>query len=331
MGRSQLYRAALLGTALALPTRARAQDVGRFRFAWVRAENTGTCPDGPALAREVARRLGRDPFVAADAPSIEASVQRDGARWVARLVVRDADDSPVGVREFTSDAADCAPIAAAITLGVALSIDPEAALRPPAPPTPPPPPPPRPPPPPAPRVIRSPEVPWPRRAGASLRAVGSLGLLPSVAPGVSLAVEGPIVGRLRWSVGLLYLPDSGLSTAQGSFAFGLVAAWAAPCLDVWRASRASLTACAGVDVGALRSVVLRGDPSTVGERPWAAAFAGLRVRARLVGPLAGELGVEAVVPFVRDRFFAGGPTRDTAFQQDVAAGLAFAGLGLQFP
>ncbi len=330
MGRSKLGVAALLGTVLTAPVLALAQDAGRFRFAWVRDESAEHCPDGPAIAREVTRRLGRDPFAASDAPSIEASVRRDGPRWTARLVVRDADDASLGVREFTSDAPDCAPIAAAITLGVALSIDPAAALRPPPPPTPPAPAP-APPPPPAPRVLRPPETPWSRRAGVSLRALGAVGLLPSVAPGVALAAEGPIVGRLRWSVGLLYLPDSGLVTARGSFAFGLVAAQAAPCLDLWRVPRASLTGCVGVELGALRSAVLRGDPSTVGERPWAAAFAGLRLRARLLGPLAGELGVEAVVPLVRDRFFEGGPARDTAFQQASLAGVAFAGLGIQFP
>jgi hypothetical protein len=327
VGRSKLCDAALLGTVLTVPVHALAQDAGRFRFAWVRDESAEHCPDGPAIAREVARRLGRDPFAAADAPSIEASVRRDGPRWTARLVVRDATDASLGVREFTSDAADCAPIAAAITLGVALSIDPAAALRPPPPPTPPTPAPT----PPAPRVVRPPETPWSRRAGVSLRALGAVGLLPSVAPGVALAAEGPIAGRLRWSVGLLYLPDSGLVTSRGSFAFGLVAAQLAPCLDLWRVPRASLTGCVGVELGALRSVVLRGDPSTVGERPWAAAFAGVRLRARLLGPLAGELGVEAVAPLVRDRFFEGGPTRETAFQQGVLAGVAFAGLGIQFP
>lgn len=329
MGRSKLGVAALLGTVLTAPPSALAQETGRFRFAWARDESAEHCPDGPTIAREVTRRLGRDPFVTDDAPSIEASVRRDGPRWTAHLVVRDASDASLGVREFTSDAPDCGPIAAAITLGVALSIDPAAALRPPPPPTTPPSPPS--PPPAPPRVILPPETPWSRRAGVSLRALGALGLLPSVSPGVALSAEGPIVGRLRWSVALLYLPDSGLVTSRGSFAFGLVAAQLGPCLDLWRPPRASLTGCVGVELGALRSVVLRGDPSTVGERPWVALSAGLRLRARLLGPLAGELGVEAVAPLVRDRFFEGGPARDTAFQQGPLAGVAFAGLGIQFP
>lgn len=69
----RLSGAALLCAALALPLPTAAQPVGRFRLAWVRDEGAGRCPDGPAIAREVTRRLGRDPFVAADAPSIEAS------------------------------------------------------------------------------------------------------------------------------------------------------------------------------------------------------------------------------------------------------------------
>lgn len=129
----RLSGAALLAAALVLPSPSAAQQVGRFRFAWARDEGAGRCPDGPAIAREVTRRLGRDPFVTDGAPSIEAAVQRRDGRWVARLVVRDADDARVGVREFISEAADCGPIASAVTLGTLLSIDPEATLRVPAP------------------------------------------------------------------------------------------------------------------------------------------------------------------------------------------------------
>jgi hypothetical protein len=312
-----------------------AQGVGRFRFAWARDDGADRCPDGPSIAREVARRLGRDPFVSADAPSIEASVQRTGGRWIARLVVRDADDSRLGAREFTSEAADCGPVAAAIALGVALSIDPVAALRAPRPPEPTPAPPT---PAPAvaaptapPRVVRAPETPWPRRAGVSARAVAAFGLLPGAAVGASIAAEGPIGGRWRWSAGFMYLPESGLERPAGGYAFGLVAAWAGPCFDAWRTAGASLTGCAGVDVGALRAVVRRGDPSTVGERPWVAGFVGGRLRGRVWGPLALELGGELTVPFVRDRFLEPGDPRPTAFQQPPVAGVVFGGAGLQFP
>lgn len=130
---------------------------------------------------------------------------------------------------------------------------------------------------------------------------------------------------------MMYFPDAALATAAGSYSFGLVAAWVAPCFDAWRTAGASLTGCAGVDAGAMRSVVLRGDPSGVGERPWVALFAGVRLRGRLAGPLAGELGAELTAPLVRDRFFEGGAARATAFQQGNVAVVAFAGVGVQFP
>jgi hypothetical protein len=318
-----LSGAALLGAALLLPSPSAAQQLGRFRFAWTRDEGAGRCPDGPAIAREVTRRLGRDPFVTDHAPSIEASVQRRDGRWIARLVVRDADDARVGVREFTSEAADCGPIASAVTLGTVLSIDPEAALRVP--------------PPvvvaPAPAALARPRpvAPWSRRGGVSARALLGLGIVPGAAPGVAIAAEGPITRRLRWSAGMMYFPGAGLATTAGSYAFGLVAAWVAPCFDVWRSAGASLAGCAGVDVGAIRSVVLRGDPAGVGERPWVALFAAARLRGRLAGPLAGELGAELTAPLVRDRFFEGGAARATAFQQGNVAGVVFAGVGVQFP
>jgi hypothetical protein len=165
----------------------------------------------------------------------------------------------------------------------------------------------------------------------SARALLGLGIVPGAAPGVAIAAEGPITRRLRWSAGMMYFPGAGLATTAGSYAFGLVAAWVAPCFDVWRSAGASLAGCAGVDVGAIRSVVLRGDPAGVGERPWVALFAAARLRGRLAGPLAGELGAELTAPLVRDRFFEGGAARATAFQQGNVAGVVFAGVGVQFP
>ena len=88
---------------------------------------------------------------------------------------------------------------------------------------------------------------------------------------------------------------------------------------------------AGAGSGALSAVVLQGEPSAPGERPWAAAFASLRLRGRIWRGLAAEAGVEGLAPLVRDRFHQGGAERATAFQQAPVAGVAFAGLGAQFP
>lgn len=332
MGCDRRATLALVFAALAFPLGASAQESGRFRLAWARDEGAERCPDGPSIEREVTRRLGHDPFVRSAAPSIEASVRRTDTQWIARIVVRDASDVQVGVREFTSETPDCTAIALAVTLGVALSIDPEAALRPPPPVTPPPPPPPPPPP-----AVRPPPVPrelvWARAAGLTLRGVAGVGYLPSAGFGVSLAAEGPIKARWRWTLGTTWLPETALTTPAGTFGFSFAAVSLGPCFDVWRARVMSLTACAGPSLGALRAVVRQGAPSNPGDQAWLAIFLSARFRVRVVGPLGAEAGFEANASVPQHRFTDG--TRrpdgnDTVFQQSPVAIRAFVGLGLQF-
>ncbi len=309
-------------------TAAGAQETGRFRYAWARDEGAERCPDGPTIARDVARRLGRDPFVTVSgAPSIEAMVRREGSSWVARLVVRDAGGGLVGTREFTSTSADCTAIASAVTLGVALSIDPEAALRPPpteAPPT-------------AQRVTPpdvspariTPPTPWWRRASASARVSVMAGLLPGAGVGLSLGAEGGPLPLLRVGAGMSFFPES--ATTSGAYAFGLATGWVTACLEPWRGVRAALGFCARVDVGALQAVVMRGIPLGAGQQVWGAVTLAPRLRLHIAGPIAAELGVEAMVPFARHRFNV---DRNTVFQQGVGGSFValggFLGLALQF-
>ncbi len=309
-------------------TGAGAQETGRFRYAWARDEGAERCPDGPAIARDVARRLGRDPFVTVSgAPSIEAMVHREGSAWVARLVVRDAGGALVGTREFTSTSADCTAIASAVTLGVALSIDPEAALRPPPTEAPP-----------APRLVTPPEVaparvapptPWWRRAGASARASVMTGLLPGAGVGVTLGAEGGPLPLLRLGAGMSFFPES--TTASGAYAFGLTTAWVAACLEPWRGARAAFGFCARVEAGALQAVVMRGIPRGAGQQVWGAGTVSARLRLHVAGPVAAELGLEATAPFARHRFNVDG---NTVFQQGVEGSFValggFVGVALQF-
>jgi len=309
-------------------TAAGAQETGRFRYAWARDEGAERCPDGPSIAREVARRLGRDPFVTVSgAPSIESMVRREGSSWVARLVVRDASGGLVGTREFTSTSADCTAIASAVTLGVALSIDPEAALRPP----------PAEALPPARQAVTPPEVlllsrgviPWWRRPVVSARVSVVAGLLPGAGVGVTLGVEGGPLRLLRLGAGMSFFPES--ATASGAFAFGLTTGWVAACLEPWSGARAAMGFCARVDAGALQAVVRQGIPVGAGQRAWGAATVSARLRVHLAGPVAAELGLEAMAPFARHRFFVGG---NTVFQEGAGGSFValggFFGLALQF-
>lgn len=314
-------------TAGALAARtAGADPVGRVRLAWVRGEGADRCPDAPSLAREVTRRLGRDPFADDAVASIEAEVARVETRWVARLHHR-SDDPSAGTdtRALVSEAADCAPIAEAVALAIAIAIDPDAALRPA-------PPPPAAPPPAAPPPLDRPPLPLPRRTrggSVTLRVVGALGLLPGVAAGASVATEGPIAGRWRWGAGMLLLPLARTATPDRGQAFGLTAGWLSGCVDIVEFSAASLGTCLGVLVGVIDAVAYQGLPLQPGAYPWAGVSAAARLRARLAGPWAFEAGLELVAPLVRHDFVVGG-TQATLFQQATVAGAGFAGLGVQF-
>jgi predicted dinucleotide-binding enzyme len=102
-----------------------------------------------------------------------------------------------------------------------------------------------------------------------------------------------------------------------------------PTVVVAAAKDLSLAAFAGVYAGALHTVVLRGNPGGPGDQAWAAALLGMRLRARITGPLMAEVGVEGLAPLVRHRFFDGN-SGETVFQQSPVAVTAFAGVGLLF-
>lgn len=322
--------AALVGAASPLP--AHAQEIGRYRLAWTRDESASACPPQPDIAREVTRRLRRDPFVPGEGPSIEANVRRDGTRWVARLVVRDAAGQTLGARSYTSEASDCGAIAEAVSLGVSLSIDPEAALRPPAPePTPSPPAPtptptPAPTPAPLPATVRA--AGWHRSVGVHARGAVITGLLPGAAFGASLSADFPLPWRLRATVAFTWLPEVGAALRGERFAFGLSSGALGLCADLWRGSASALAACAAVHVGALHAVVHQGVPTSPGAQPWAAAGLGVRFRGRIAGPLSAEAGVEALASLARPRFLQGG--RGTVFEPEPVSVVGFVGVGLQF-
>ncbi len=128
---------------------------------------------------------------------------------------------------------------------------------------------------------------------------------------------------------MLFVPEVSASTARSSYAVGLSAAWVAAGIDLLRTKDLSLAAFAGVYAGALHTVVLRGNPGGPGDQAWAAALLGLRLRARITGPLMAEVGAEGLAPLVRHRFFDGN-SGETVFQQSPVAVTAFAGVGLLF-
>ena len=333
--------------------RANADPTSQVRLVWVRGERTLDCDDRATIARRVVERLGRDVFSESASRSIEGVIQHEGERWDAHLYVREADGSLFGSRYLTSTAPDCGALDAAVTLAIALAIDPDAALRPaaasspaaamPGPAAPSPQAPPLIPTSPvsrlpetpstAPRLAApvSPKAPEPPRGGslsATARVLVAAGILPGAAAGAALSADGPAGSRFQGTGGLLYFPEA--RNAAGDFAFGLTAGWLGVCAEPWAAGRIAVAICGKILLGAIHAVVCVLAPDQPGDRAWSGASLSVGARFRIVGPLIAELGAEALVPLASWQFKVLDSSRPV-FQQAPVAGLGFAGLGVSIP
>jgi hypothetical protein len=356
---------AAAGVVAASPVaRAETEPTETVRLVWVRGERTESCEDGAAIARRVVARLGKNVFSESSPRSIEGVIQHEGEHWEAHLYVRDSGGILVGSRDLSSEGPDCGAIDAAATLAIVLTIDPDAALRPPqSVPSPAPAPPPRPamplaahstsgltgapafatPPAPGtrPPITALPDRPAerPRRpppsspssseaAVISVRALVAGGLLPAVSAGVALSAEVPVQGKLSFSVGLFYFPE--VRTPSADSAFGLTAGWLGACARPWQGSRIALSSCLKLLLGAIHSVVFVRDPYQPGDQPWGGASLSAQARVRLFGSLHAELGGEIIAPVARQRFAAQGQA-GTIFQEGPVAGAGFAGFAWSIP
>lgn len=347
-----------LGSAISV--RAHAEEGPLVRLSWVRGEGAEGCIDGEALARDVARRLGREPFGEPAAQRLEGLVVREGTRFVARLYERDASGALTGSRTIESEGADCPSLSSALGLAVALAIDPDAALAPaPAP---------------APGAAPAPapdssESPSPepasesparpaasgdaaagtptaassREAGRDLAPPGerspiaSIGaallltvdLVPGLAPGMSIRADGVLSGPLHLTLGALATPEQ-RTDARTSADFGFS----------WFAARAGLSLVTAIGplslavevaglVGSITAVVYSPIPAAPGGRLWGGLEVAGRLVLSLVGPLFAELAVGAIVPFVRHAFRVEGRT-DVEFQEGPVVPVFSFGLGLHF-
>jgi hypothetical protein len=121
---------------LALAGTARAE--ASAQHSWTRGEGAETCATRAEIARRVAARLGRDPFVVRageDSLALEGLVDRaPGGAYRARIYAEPAGCAsapcPRVVRELTGDAASCASLDGAVVLALALTIDPSRAREP---------------------------------------------------------------------------------------------------------------------------------------------------------------------------------------------------------
>lgn len=165
----------------------------------------------------------------------------------------------------------------------------------------------------------------------SLGAALSYGLVPGVGMGVVLGGDLPIDGRFRLGLRALLLPATRVELLGTAVEVGLTAGIVTLCYELMRGRLAALGGCAGVGVGAIAPAVLQGEARGAGQQLWAAVSLQPRLRVQLVGPLAAELGVDALVPLVRHVFYVGGPVGPaTAFQQSPVTVVATFGLAMHF-
>src|SRR5262249_42045560 len=92
---------------------------------YVRGDGAEGCPNEETLRSAVAARLGYDAFREADARTIRAAIAREKRGPYPVLLERIGPDSvAAGQRELTSASADCDEVFLAMTLAIAIAIDP---------------------------------------------------------------------------------------------------------------------------------------------------------------------------------------------------------------
>ncbi len=326
------------------------------RLSFVRSASATDCIAAQALEREIARRMGRDPFNGPPHQWIEGVIDADDGYYTVQLFERDSDGKTLGSRRFRELAGDCHHLDDAIVLAVALIIDPAAELLPadapnavskatsdaapaaqePQRPVAPPP------------TIRAVEPETPRPSGAAALgrskrishsapalvtadAVAVHGVLPGLAPGVELVSVLPIDAASLYGLRLsaFYLPEVQQSTG-GQFGYGLTALEAGAC-RAFANQGLRWFGCAALGAGAVHVVVHRPAPLEPGDRLWVA----LRVEAGLDLHLAGPVWAEMrLFDLIAPRRWAFRVKTDgaeqTAFAQAfLMPGAAF-GLGLHF-
>lgn len=307
-------------------------DAPPAKLVYERGPGAEACPDEAGLRRDVAARLGHDPFVESADRTVAAKIVKDGAKLRATIELKDATGKVTGARSLESKQLDCKELAAAMSLAITLAIDPLAGSAPPKPSasasesaSAPPPPPPSvsvtapPPPPPSATVPPPPPPPPPALEGlrVSLGAFGGIGFAPSANLGFVAAVG---YRARRWSLELEGRRDlpSTAEVGAGTATSSILGVSIVPCLV-----RGPLGVCALLSFGALQAsggdvVTPRSDTAF-----WAAAGIRLAAEMPLWGPLAIGVHADGLAPFVKTTLRLNG--------EDVYSTAAVAGaMGLRF-
>ena len=336
-------------TSLVAPAAFGVESADVVRLVWVRGANAASCPGQLEVERQVRWRLGRDPFELDANRIIDVRVSSNGASWHVQLSVADNIGTPLGQRTLDVGADNCGEVVDAVSLAVALAIDPNVPLQAKAP---------------APAAGSEPSAslptmapqpsalpatvperhphpypaPAPQDLGVTrhhyqyeltLRGVAAAGVLPGVAGGTMVAGAFGRDGT-RATLALVYLPE----TRRNEFAFGLAAVSSGLCVDVARSRRLAAGLCGELALGAIHAVVYRLEPLQPGDRLTAAVGFGPKIGWHAWAPLFFEVGVSGWVGLVRPDFsILSGDSKHstTEFQSRLVSGTGFVGVGVATP
>jgi hypothetical protein len=321
----------LLGLAFILgATSARADAASARRGArltWVRGVSTERCVGRLGLEEDVKARLGYDPFALGEAIAIEGAVTRQTTGYRAELVLRDERGDVLGTRTLASREQDCRALGEAVAVAITVAIDPDAAgtrpLR--APETPP-------------VEERVPETasvpaqaPWvepsrEERGRASLAIGVSAGVVPDVAPFLSLRARRAMASGWEIGVGGHFWPES----RSGGVGFALATGSLDSCLAPLASARWARW-CAGLHVGVFQVFVHASElaPVDVGMFPWSAAETGPAVSIRAFGPVRLDAGLSGIVPLIRREALVRGLS-GAVWEQSAVGGRADIGIAAVF-
>jgi hypothetical protein len=335
----------------AAPAKAAEVGTATVNLRWHRGTGAEACTEQTKLEELVKTRLGRDPFSSEAERTLDASITSESGTWHVELRVRDHSGASLGQRIFDVRAESCDQVVDAVSLAVALAIDPNASLKI------------DPKPPEAdaahtgtadgapgdnkakpeeaskPKVVPSPypyaqllapvqaaepaRNPWGTRF--ALRGVAAAGLLPGVAPGVELVASFDL-NHSHPLLGISYFAEAALDPR---FAFGLTTVDVGYCHDVLTTHRAALGVCGTAHLGSQRVVVRQLQPVNPGDHFFAAASVGPTIAWLAWGPLYLQAGVSAWVPLpgLYPSFYISGQN-SPVFESHSLSGLAFLGIGL---
>ncbi len=320
-------RASVVAAALAIllgAAHAQAESPRRgARLTWARGAGAERCVGLLGLQEDVKARLGYDPFVMPSELAIEGVIVRGAKGYRAELVIRDAADRPLGTRQLASAEAECRSLGEAVAVAITVAIDPEATgvatplvEEVPSPSAP------------APRPLPVPPPPSPAapHGQATLGGGAGVGLVPGVAPLVSLRVRANVGERLELGVSAHFLPES----QQEGIGYALTSGALEGCLVPWISTR-WLRWCGEAHLGAFQVFVHAAEltPVEVGMFPWAGLGTGPALSLPLAGPIHLDVAISALVPLVRRQALVRGQS-DPVWEQSVVTGRADLGLGARF-